>query len=1112
MKIFSFTINILALILILFACNSPDSKQNDATKVNQGDLESNLQLKLLPVSVSGINFKNNLPEPTEEWCCFAYFNIYNGGGVAIGDINNDQLPDLYFTGNAVPNKLFLNKGGLSFEDITENAGVAGNNSWTTGTVMADVNSDGLLDIYVCITGSRFDQPDERKNLLFINNGDETFTESATKHGIDDNGFSNHAVFLDYDNDGDLDLYVVNHPKFFGPLIHERLELEKNPKIEESDKLFENNGQGIFKDVTKQANLLYYGFGLSVNTADFNNDGFLDIYVANDYSELDKYWLNNGDGTFTDVVKTSFPHVSQFSMGGDAADFNNDGWIDLLTVDMMAETNRRKKTNMSAMNPTAFAMNVEVGRHYQYMQNVLQVNNGNNTFSDVAEMGGLAYTDWSWSALFGDVNNDGNKDIFISNGERRDVRNNDFSKNIAAKNSTDHLIQHAKEYVAMIPEEPLENYLFINNGDLQFDKKGASFMSSYKGYTNGAGLADLDNDGDLDLVVNNIDDVSMIFENTMQGNYLKVGLTGNNKNKFSLGARVVISVDNKKQLFELTSTRGFLSSPEPIAHFGLGKNETIDELTVTWLGGKTIKMNNVPANQLLTLHESDAVQSSAPKPNSKKLISKVSTKAQLNFKHKEIEYDDYKKEILLPHKYSQQGPYISTGDINGDGFEDLFVGGAHGQAAQLFMQNQNGTFQLKSQQTWTNDKHYEDIGSVFFDADGDSDLDLYVVSGSNEWEAGSENYTDRLYINNGRGDFKRTMDAIPSITESGSCVKAGDVDGDGDLDLFVGGRVVPGKYPYSPNSFLLINEGGKFSDATSSITKDSDFGMITDAEWCDYDGDSDLDLVIVGEWMTPRFFTNEQGKLKEVTGSLQLGSYFGWWYSLTADDFDNDGDIDFIAGNLGLNSKYTTKDGPIEVYSDDFDGNGSNDIVLTYYNQGGCYPVRGRQCSSQQIPDIEKKFQTYDAFGSAPVESVYGQGALQSSLHHKANWMNSSYIENKGNGTFKVIALPAAAQVSTVNGIVVDDVNGDGIKDLIIGGNMYHAEVETCRHDASIGLVLLGDGKGGFKPLSYSESGFYAPGDIKDLKAINRADGSKLLLVTENNNDLKIYSYSGSLIQ
>jgi enediyne biosynthesis protein E4 len=1105
------SVRYLVFVLLFFACNSTPDR--DTTPENIAATPTVKKLALLSESKSGIDFKNMLPEPNVEWNCFIFFNIYNGGGVSVGDINNDGLPDLYFTGNAVPNKLYLNKGDLLFEDITEKAGVTGSDGWTTGTVMADVNGDGFLDIYVCQTGSRFYTPDKRKNLLYINNGDNTFTESAGSYGIDDDAFSNHASFFDYDNDGDLDLYVMNHPIIFGTLIDERLEYEKNPKNEETDKLFRNNGNNTFTEVTDQAGIREYSFGLSVNTSDINNDGWIDIYVANDYSEVDRYYMNNGDGTFTDVIKTAMPHISQFAMGSDVADFNNDGLMDVLVVDMMGESNRRKKINMSAMNPKAFEMNVRVGRHYQYMQNTLQLNNGNNTFSDVAELGGLAYTDWSWAALFGDVDNDGNKDIFIANGERRDVRNNDFSKKIMVNNSLESLINNASQFVAMIPEEPLNNYLFKNTGDLGFDKISDEWMTGYKGYTNGAALADLDNDGDLDMVINNLDDVSMIFENTTtDANFLKVKLNGSGANTLSIGARVEIETEGNKQLVEITSTRGFLSSPDPVAHFGLGNTKKIDKLTVTWPGGKTLELADINANQLLVLNESDAKGNRNYDLQTNHWMTDVTKKTGIRYTHQEKIYDDYEKEVLLPHKYSQLGPFIATGDVNNDGYDDFYIGGAHNRPGKLFVQTGSGSFRPMSNNTWEQDNKYEDTGCLFVDVDGDNDLDLYVVSGSNEWEAGSKMYSDRLYMNDGKGNFKRDEQAIPSITTSGSCVRAGDIDGDGDMDLFVGGRVIPGKYPYPPTSYILINDNGLFTSSPESLPDKGIIGLVTDATWQDYDNDGDSDLIVVGEWMTPTILSNDNGVLTNVTEKTQLANYSGWWYSIAAADFDNDGDIDFVAGNLGNNSKYSTKEGPVEVYSKDFDDNGNNDIVLTYYNQGQCYPLRGRQCSSQQIPKIKKRFKSYEAFGSADAISVYGKKELDKSLHYKASWMKTSYIENKGNGKFEVKSLPAHVQISTVNSMVIDDVNNDGNLDIITAGNMFHAEIETCRHDASIGMVLTGDGKGNFTPHTYTETGFNAAGDVKDIKSVQQPDGSMLLLIARNNDKITTLKYHSKNIQ
>jgi hypothetical protein len=1100
---------ILSIMVFFIASCSEVEKQPDLSQPSQKEGKEKSQFRVLESSESQITFKNEIIKESEAMNCFSFFNIYNGGGVAIGDLNNDALPDIYFTGNQVENKLYLNAGNLKFEDITAASNTKGSSIWTTGVTMADVNADGWLDIYVCQSGSTDNTEEAMKNLLYINNHDLTFTESAEAFGIADMARSNHAAFFDYDNDGDLDVYILNHPLGFGDYITTRLEKAKNPKDSDTDKLFENNGNNTFTEVTNAAGLRNYGFGLSVSISDYNNDGWSDIFVANDYSEPDHLYMNNGNGTFTDKIHESMNHISQFSMGSDAGDINNDGLADVFVLDMMAEDNKRKKTNMQGMDIQAFYTNFGLGRHLQYMQNMLHLNRGNEQFSDIAEMAGVANTDWSWSPLLLDLDNDGWKDIYITNGIKKDLRNNDFQKTIKGLSYSEITKNHAK-ISANIPTKPINNYAYQNQKDLTFKKANTDWGLNYIGFSNGAAYGDLDNDGDLDMVVNNMDSESMIIENkTEASNYFRVKLSGDDNNPFGIGTKVEIKADGNHQFQQLYLGHGFLSSSEPIVHFGIGSASKIQEMIITWPNGTSKLYSGLDGNQTFTANQKDAAQ--VPFTSKKKTIApyfkSIYAQSGISFSHEETFYEDYDKEILIPHRYSQNGPFLAVGDVNNDKLDDFYIGGAAGFSGKLFLQNSNGKFHKSNSQPWAKHSAREDLGSLLFDADGDGDLDLYITSGSNEFPKNTSNYQDRLYINDGEGSFVYEENRIPKNTSSTSKVTAGDFDNDGDLDLFVGGRIVPGEYPTTPKSSLLINTNGVFTDQTKELAPElEDIGMVTDAIWVDYDNDNDLDLVITGEWMPITIMNNDNNKLKNSTVGSGLGEKTGWWYGITSGDFDNDGDIDFMAGNLGLNSKYQTTNGPLEVYAGDLDNNGNHDIILGYYSEGECFPLRGKTCSSQQMPGLNQKIPTYDIFGSSNILDVYGE-SLKTAFNRKANWFTSSYIENLGNGKFKITALPNLAQLSATNSLITMDVDKDGNLDVILGGNMHSAEIETARHDASYGLVLLGDGKGNFNPLENRFTNLDLKGDVKNIQLLHGSKNNPLILVGTNWADVNLLEIS-----
>ncbi len=1045
-----------------------------------------------PVSTehSGVTFTIYLIE-IDTFYMSTFIYAYNGGGVGIGDINGDQLPDIYFTGTQQhsPNRLYLNKGNLQFEDISQTAGVDDSLGVRFGIAMVDIDADGDLDIYV----SKQDFP----NKLYINNGDLTFTDRAAEFGLDYCCSSTQGNFFDYDRDGDLDIYL-------GINGNAR---EKKPMVKGlPDRLFRNDA-GRFVDVSKEANIADAGYALSVTVEDFNGDEWPDIFVANDFQEQDNLYINNGDGTFTDMATTYMRHSSLSSMGSDAADFNNDGRPDLVTLDMVPEQHWRKMSNItgqSTFSPTFDST--------QMPRNTLQLNRGDGYFSDIGQLAGIAQTDWSWAALFADYDNDGMKDLFICNGFKRDMQNVDVVSYLSMTTRDNHL-----DLTLKIPPLKISNYAFRNNGDLTFENVTDSWGMKQLVNSNGAAFSDLDRDGDLDLVLNNLDTVAFILRNNAveqkRGNYLTLQLNGSGMNRFGTGTRIAIQHNGTQQHSYVLPVRGYLSSVEPIVHFGLGTDSIVQELRVTWPDGSQQELQNIRANQHLVLQQNDATLDKnrvseayiRNQPQAPILFSKDST-STLRYQHQENEFNDFNRERLLPNRFSQNGPGIAIGDVNNDGRDDMWIGGARDSVGAIYIQCADGTFlRMTNDSCFQGHREYEDMGAVFVDVDNDDDVDLYVVSGGNEEDADSPIYQDRLYLNDGTGNFRAAPNAIPHSAVSGSCVVAADYDMDGDIDLFVGGRIVPGLYPDFPRSFLLRNDSGTFKDVTPDIAPDLMApGMVTSALWTDYDGDNDPDLIVVGEWMTPRLFRNENGSFVDRTLNSGLEGHEGWWNSVVGGDFDNDGDYDYVIGNLGMNTKSELKarpEEPLRLYSHDFDENGSRDLLMSYYDQGKEFPTRNKEDLATQMKTyIFRKFPTAVAYSLATIQQILPASSIDSinTLHATTLW--SAYVENLGNGKFKITPLPTLAQISPVFGMLPSDFTGDGNLDILLVGNFFAPDRSVVRYDAGYGLLLVGNGTGTFTPLSFDSTGFHVHCDARSLAGIAMQGTNDMLVVTGCNND------------
>ena len=1088
--------------------------------------ETKKLFSLISPNVTGINFRNDIVEDGNMFY-YKYEYLYIGSGVAAGDINNDGLQDLYFSSTLSSNKLYLNLGNMKFKDITEQAGVSASNGMKTGVNMIDLNNDGFLDIVVCKSGPT--DPAARTKHVYINNGNLTFTDKAKELGLNDASFSTQSYFFDYDKDGDLDVFFANQPKDFtnAMLIPAKIVNGKQVYAEDtstvyvSDRLFRNDspsgggkGEVKFKDVTKQAGLIDHAFGLSALIYDFNSDGWPDIYVANDFNKPDFIYINNRNGTFTDRLSDYFNHVPLSSMGSDINDINNDGLEDLFVLDMAIEDPiRQKQLFVQNLNYDKFQLLLRFNLFYQYPRNCLQLNNGKGSFSDIAYYSGMAQTDWSWTPLIADYDNDGWKDVYVTNGLKRDITDWDYKnfvldsiKNLMARGQSVRL----DEWFKLIPEVRIKNYFYRNNGSLRFDNYSDAWCDQYPSFSNGATYADLDNDGDLDLVVNNIDDYAFIYQNNSRelnkSNFLRFRFLENKNSKEEVYGAVVKLYGSKNnfQLQRYDPQRGYMGTMEHVLHFGIGNESTIPIVDITFPSGKSVFLKDIKANQELVIYESDADDGATPLQVDNTLFGKSTSKNIFSYTHRENDYIDFKREPLIPYKCSRKGPYYAKADVNGDGKEDIYIGGANGFEGKLMMQQPDGSFKEKMQAAFIADKKFEDGGAVFLDADGDGDYDLYVASGGAEFEAGSPQYQDRLYNNDGKGNFARKINALPKEGYNNSFVIACDYDEDGDKDLFVGGAVMPGKFPLHDKNLLLQNDKGIFKDVTDLIAPIiSETGIVNYAEWSDLDGDKKNELIIAGEWMPVMILKFNSGKFEETKSAVSIDNktvsldhLTGWWNVVKTDDIDNDGDMDLIVGNRGLNSKITAGiDEPCTVYAKDFDGNGSYDAVLGYYIWGKCYPMYHRDQLIDQMPFMRKRFIRYRHYAGKTLDEIFTDEQKKGMDIFKTSFFESGVLINGGNNKFRFETFPEHAQFSTINDLVISDFDEDGIKDILVGGNSNDPDVSTGNYDARAILLLKGNGKGEFSAVSNLQTGLDVNGEIRRI--IHFTDKKQILLLKNN---------------
>ncbi|WP_333820504.1 VCBS repeat-containing protein [Ohtaekwangia sp.] len=1089
--------SLVALYILVAGCK-------EATQLPGKDVAAGepTLFKLLPPSVTHIHFQNTLTEALNtNVLLYEYF--YNGGGVAAGDLNNDGLDDLIFTANMTADHVYINQGNMKFEDVTAQTGIhTRNGPWKTGVTLADVNGDGKLDIYICYSGNL--RPERRVNELYINYGNNAqgipqFKEEAKQYGLDSPATSTQGYFFDYDRDGDLDMFLLNHNIQALPVLNEA-NTAAMLKIEDpvSGSRLYRNDNNFFKDITTVAGIssTALSYGLGAGLADVNGDGWTDIYISNDYNVPDYLYINNHNGTFTNKLAEAIGHTSNFSMGNDIADINNDLLPDIYTLDMLPEDNRRQKLLLAPDNYGKFDLNVRIGFHYQYMRNMLQLNNGNGTFSEIGQLAGISNTDWSWAALFADYDNDGWKDLYVTNGYLRDFTNMDFVKYM------DNYIQQkgrlkredVLELVHRIPASNVSNYIFRNQGDLSFRQKNESWGFTQTSNSNGATYADLDNDGDLDLVVNNINASAFIYRNEtnkqLQHHHLKVKLEGAGRNTLGLGAKIYSYSKGNVQVQEQMPSRGYQSSVSPVLMIGLGKQSTVDSLQVRWLSGKQQTLRNIAADQTITIKEAAADADVKPL----KVITPVFKEVKaIDFTHQQSYVNDFKRQPLLVNPMSFSGPCLAAGDVNGDGLEDIYVGGGVEQAGALFIATKQGSYIRKEEKAFEADKIYDDTDALFVDVNGDGYHDLYVCSGGyHNFQPDDAALQDRLYINDGKGNFTRHAEALPAMYTSTSCVRASDINNDGTPDLFVGGRVIPGRYPEAPRSYILINNGkGTFTDETATHALALQHpGMVTDALWIDLNHDKQKDLIVVGEWMPISVYINSHGKLQEQTSTYFSKVYTGWWNKIHAGDFNNDGRMDIVVGNMGTNSQCRASDEePAGLYFKDFDNNGSVDPILCSYIQGKMYPYVSRDELLEQVGSKRKRFPDYASYANAALTDIFHEEELQGVSHLTANTLHTLYFIQGENVQFVEKTLPVQVQMSPVYVIMQMDYNHDGKEDLFLGGNIQHARLRFGKYDANYGTLLQGDGQGNFRYIPQAETGFRLTGDVRSSLRI----GSTLFL-------------------